>query len=400
MGTSVVATATPTPPATGATAPAAATTPPPADARLVFAQGFYANVIAHVGGARELAALPNGDLLVGTTGSSIAIVPNADGAGVAGAPTTFIALSEGPASGIAYGPSGSIYAATNTTIWRIAYTQGDRSESNASAISHVRTGPVSPTTDGDIHTTTSVAASATSVYAGVGSSCNACVETDPTRASVQQMNLDGSNMTRLATRIRNPIALTLNPATGSLWVGGAGQDDLSPYGHPYEYMDSPTLRGSSNVDYGWPACEENHLAYNALHVTPTPNCATTVAPTVEFPAYSTLIGATFYPVNQSGPYAFPASYRGGLFVTSHGSWHCCPASAPRVYFVPMSGDAPLTPVNWSNAAVQGQQIISGFGSSASASGYIGRPTGIAVGPSGSLFVADDATGNILRIRHL
>ena len=29
---------------------------------------------------------------------------------------------------------------------------------------------------------------------------------------------------------------------------------------------------------------------------------------------------------------------------------------------------------------------------------IGRPTGVAVGPQGDLFVADDQTGNIYRIR--
>jgi glucose/arabinose dehydrogenase len=42
--------------------------------------------------------------------------------------------------------------------------------------------------------------------------------------------------------------------------------------------------------------------------------------------------------------------------------------------------------------------VSGYGTQSSTS-YIGRPTGIAVGINGSLFVADDSTGNIYRIRH-
>jgi glucose/arabinose dehydrogenase len=387
------ATATPT---AAATATSSATNPPAADSRLVFAPGFSANVVGNVGGARELATLPNGDMLIGTGGSTIFLLPNADAATSGGAPAPFITLSEGPAEGVAYGPNGAIYAATNTTIWKIAYKTGDRAESNAVAIAHVRTGSVAPNSDGDIHRSTSVVATASKVYAGVGSSCNSCIETDPTRASVQQMNLDGSAMSRLAENARNPIALAIDPATASLWIGGAGQDSL-PYSHPYEYVDSPTLHGTSNVNYGWPACEENHHLYNPRHQNPAPDCSQTVAPAIEFPAYSTLVGATFYPAGQGGTYAFPAAYKGGLFVTSHGSWHCCPSTPPRVYFVPMSGDSPAVPANWSDPTVQGQPFVSGFGTSGD-NNYIGRPTGIAVGSNGSLFFTDDDTGNIIRIR--
>jgi glucose/arabinose dehydrogenase len=375
----------------------AAVAPPAPDARLSFAAGFYANVVANVGGARELAALPDGDLLVGTEGRSVAIVPDADGPGVAGPPHTFVTLSEGPAASVIYAPNGAVYAASKSTIWSLPYTAGAQSAASATAIARVRTGPIAPNSDGDVHVTTSLAASSTRLYAGVGSSCNACEEVDPTRATVLQMNLDGSGATNLTMRTRNPVALAIDPQTGALWIGGAGQDAL-PKGHPYEYMDSPTLRGSANVDYGWPECEENHVPYNALKLSPAPSCANTVAPAVEFPAYATLIGAAFYPSAQTGAYAFPPAYRGGIFVTSHGSWHSNPSVPPRVYYVPMSGDAPSVAVNWNDPTVQSQTIVAGYGSRTSTS-YIGRPTGVAVGPNGSLFVADDVTGNILRIRH-
>ncbi len=372
--------------------------PPAMDSRLVLPSGFYGNKIASVGSARELAMLPNGDLLVGTEGQAIDIVPNAEAAGITGSPHVFVTLSEGPAASIAVGSDGSLYAGTNTTVWKIPYKTGDRSEptSSAIAIAHVRTGPVSGT-DGDVHRTTSVAVNGSTLYIGVGSSCNACAETDTTRAAVLKMSTNGGSLTNLTTRSRNPMALAIDPATGSLWIGGAGQDGL-PYTHPFEYFDSPTVRGSSNVDYGWPQCEEDHVPYNALGSKPAPNCANTVAPKIEFPAYATLIGAAFYPANQNGAYAFPTAYRGGVFVTSHGSWHCCPATTPRVYFVPMSGDTPLTPVNWNDPTVQSQSFVSGYGASSGTS-YIGRPTGVTVGIDGSLFIADDFTGNIYRIRH-
>jgi len=387
--------ATPTP-SSPPVAPSPLVTPTPIDARFTLAAGFYGNKIAAVPGARELAPLPNGDLLVGTGGTSIFIVPNADALGLTGAAHVFVTLPEGPAESVTYAPNGSLYAATNTTIWHIPYSTGAQTASNPVAIARVRTGSIAPNSDGDVHRSTSVAATATTLYAGVGSSCNACVEVDPTRATVQRMGLDGSGMTTLATRSRNPIALAINPATGSLWIGGAGQDNL-PFGHPYEYFDSPTLRGASNVDYGWPQCEENHRAYNALHVNPPPNCANTVQPAIEFPAYATLIGAAFYPATQSGTHSFPSNYRGGAFVAAHGSWHCCPATAPRVFYVPMGGDTPATAVNWNDPTTQSLQFLSGLGSTSSAS-YIARPTGVAVGAQGSLFIGDDQNGAVYRIR--
>ena len=101
-----------------------------------------------------------------------------------------------------------------------------------------------------------------------------------------------------------------------------------------------------------------------------------------------------------GRYAFPARYRGGIFVTRHGSWHTpngC-AGAPEVDFVPMHGDAPATPVDWNDPTRQWQPFVRGYQPGCGASARIGRPTGITVGVDGSLFVADDATGAIDRIR--
>jgi glucose/arabinose dehydrogenase len=366
-----------------------------ADSRFALVPGFSITRIASVRGARELAILPNGDLLIGTSGTSIDILPHPEADEPDGA-HVFTKLSEGPAAGVAYAPNGSIYAATNTTIWKIPYVPGAQSASGAVAIAHVRTGSVAPNSDGDVHRTTSVVATATRLYAGVGSSCNACVESDPTRATVQEMALDGSGMTTLATRARNAIALAIDPASKALWIGGAGQDGLA-YGHPYEYVDSPTSHGTSRVDYGWPQCEENHRAYNALGANPAPDCSAAIAPAIEFPAYATLVGATFYPASQTGAHVFPRAYRGGLFVTSHGSWHCCPATPPRVYFVAMDGDRPVTAVNWNDPTAQSVSFLSGLGSTGSSS-YIARPTGIAVGSQGSLFIADDQNGAIYRIR--
>jgi glucose/arabinose dehydrogenase len=296
--------------------------------------------------------------------------------------------------GIAYDAFGcTIYISAQHGLYAIAYTDGMTSAASGPAIANVRTGPVAPDSDGDIHTTTSVAIANGAVYLGVGSSCNACAEVDPTRATVQQLGLDGSNMRTRATRIRNPIALAMNPATGTLWAGGAGQDDL-PLGHPYEFFDAVSLQPAL-ADYGWPVCEENRNPYGS-----GADCSATAVPRIELPAYSTLIGAAFYPLAPTGAHAFAAPYRGGLFITAHGSWHMTGSAyytPPRVAYVPMSGDAPLTAVDWSDPAAQWTELVGGF-QLADGTTRLARPTGVTVGAQGSLFVADDQGGLIFRIR--
>jgi glucose/arabinose dehydrogenase len=360
--------------------------------------GFSIELIANVDGARELAFLPNGALLVGTKGSDVYLVANAEAH--AGTPSVFASFDDDRAAGLAFAPQRSeIFVGTMHHVWAIPYN-GKLVASRVRRIADVRSGSVAPGTDGDVHVTTSVAYTGGLVYVSAGSSCNAvmadgakpCAEVDATRAAVSVVRPDGSGFVQRARRIRNAIALAVDPQTGSLWVGDAGQDDL-PVGHPYEFLDDLSAH-PGDADYGWPECEENHHAY-----VPGADCSKTVEPLVELPAYSTIIGATFYPVRQLGAYAFPAAYRGGLFVAVHGSWHMkngCFAEPPRVVFVPMVGDRPAKPVDWANPTTQWTNFATGFESGCSS--RIGRATGVAVGSQGSLFVADDEAGAIYRIR--
>jgi glucose/arabinose dehydrogenase len=342
--------------------------------------GFSIQRVATVSGARELAFAPNGDLFVGTVSADVYVIPHADASGAAGTPRVFAHFGDAPAAGVALSGD-SIYVGTQFAVWQIPYKSGDsRARSAPQKLASLRTSGVSSD-----HVTTSVAVAKGVLYASVGASCNACrPELDESRATIGRVA--GGTYSVIARNIRNAIALTANENTGALWQSNAGQDELPP-GHPYEIFDDVSAH-SPPVNYGWPDCYEDHKGSN---------CNGVAVPRAVFPAYATPIGATFYPQRPHGRYAFPARYAGGAFVTLHGSWHGPPFVAPQVVFVAMHGDSPLTAVNWSAPNKQWIEFAGGYQADGS-NQRIGRPTGIAVGPQADLFVADDATGAIYRIR--
>jgi glucose/arabinose dehydrogenase len=347
---------------------------------LTVPNGFAAERIADVPSARELSVAANGDLFVGTGGSAIYVVPDAEG--TAGEPRLFASIeNDRPMAGVLV-TADAIYAGGQFGVYKIDYHSGDRTARSAPR----KIASVRPERGGG-HATTTVALSKGTLYASVGSSCNACTETDPTRATIQAMTRDGGGMHARAVDIRNAIALAVDPENGALWAGVAGRDELE-HGHPYEIFDEVTAHAGT-PDYGWLKCYDDRRPIGGA------SCAGVVVPKVVFPAYDTPIGAAFYPLDQKGAHAFPAGYRGGAFVTLHGSWHI-PHVPPRVAFVAFKDGEPAKPVDWSNPGAQWTEF--GGGCERALGMRACRPTGVAVGTDGSLFVSDDSTGAIYRVR--
>jgi len=89
----------------------------------------------------------------------------------------------------------------------------------------------------------------------IGSSCNACLEDDPRRATV--LVYDGPNATReriFAKGLRNAVGLAVHPGSGELWATNNGRDwlgdDLPPEAI-YIVRDG--------LDYGWPRCHNGTI---------------------------------------------------------------------------------------------------------------------------------------------
>jgi glucose/arabinose dehydrogenase len=98
---------------------------------------------------------------------------------------------------------------------------------------------------GGWHLTRSLAFHNNKLYVSVGSSCNACVETEPQRASIIEMNPDGSNQRVYASGVRNAVGITW--VGNQLWATNMGRDLIGP-DKPQDLL----INISEGKHYGWP----------------------------------------------------------------------------------------------------------------------------------------------------
>ena len=182
----------------------------------------------------------------------------------------------------------ALYAGGQFGVYRLPYRAGDRAaRGTPQKIASVRPG------GGSGHSTTTLALSKGTLYASVGSSCNACDETDPTRATVQAMTPDGKNMHARAVDIRNAIALA-RAARQRRRVGGRRRAATISRTATRTRSSTTSARTPGTPDYGWLKCYDDRKPIGGA------SCANVVVPKVVFPAYDTPIGAAFYPADQQG----------------------------------------------------------------------------------------------------
>ncbi len=102
---------------------------------------------------------------------------------------------------------------------------------------------------GGWHLTRSLAFRKNKLYISVGSSCNACIEKEEVRATITQMNLDGTDPVIYARGLRNSVGIDFignelwTTGMGRDWIGDDRPDDLFQkidsagyYGWPYYYQ--------------------------------------------------------------------------------------------------------------------------------------------------------------------
>jgi glucose/arabinose dehydrogenase len=226
------------------------------------------------------------------------------------------------------------------------------------------------------------------LYVSVGSSCNACQETDPQKATLLRVNPDGSARTVFATGLRNTIGFDWHPRSGALWGMDHGTDWLGDDTPPEELNQI-----QQGKDYGWPFCWGDRKVDAQVPepwgkaaergATKQAYCAKSEAPVLGYGAHSAPISMLFYEGAQ-----FPEDYRGSAFVAMHGSWNRRPAQGYEVVRIRFDGDRP----------VAFERFLHGF-LIEDGGAHFGRPAGLAVAKDGSLLVSDDSNGVIYRVSY-
>jgi glucose/arabinose dehydrogenase len=228
-----------------------------------------------------------------------------------------------------------------------------------------------------------------------------------TSGGIWRFAADGHGQTqqqgeRFATGLRNPFAVAIEPSAGTLFAMQHGRDDLNRI-WPALYTEQQNselpaeelFRIERGGDYGWPYCYYDPAQKKKL-LSPeyggdgraVGRCTSARGPELAFPAHWAPNGLVFYAGTR-----FPAAYRGGAFIAFHGSWNRSPVQAGyNVVFAPFSGGRAVG--TW-------DVFAQGFpgGEVRAAGDAAHRPTGLAVGPDGSLYVSDDRGGRIYRITY-
>jgi glucose/arabinose dehydrogenase/mono/diheme cytochrome c family protein len=404
---------------------------PSDDSGLKLPAGFCATVFAdNIGHARQLVVAPSGVVYLNTwsgdyyppgdkppAGGFLVALEDKTHTGKADATERFgetIQSGGAGGSGIAL-YKGSLYAEINDRIVRYALPAGAivPRDPESTVVSGLPLGgdhpmhPFAITSDG-------------SMYVDVGTATNSCQlknrtlkspGADPcteleTRGGIWRYDANKTNQPftpadRFATGIRNGEGFAVDAAGKRLYVTQHGRDQLhSNWPDLYKLEQEATLPAEELVllkqggDYGWPECYYDP-AQQKLVLAPEYGgdgggkvgvCVNKTGPAAAFPAHWAPNAAVFYDQKQ-----FPAHYRNGVFIAFHGSWNRAPFAQGgyNVVFQPLAAGRASGPCDI---------FADGFaGPVKSPEKAVHRPSGLAVGPDGSLYISDDLKGRIYRV---
>jgi glucose/arabinose dehydrogenase/mono/diheme cytochrome c family protein len=207
---------------------------------------------------------------------------------------------------------------------------------------------------------------------------------------------------RFATGLRNGEGFAFDSA-GRHYATQHGRDQLAEnwsklYTHAQgaEAPAEELVQLEQGADFGWPFCyfdgEQDKLVlapeYGGDGGKKVGVCATKKPPVAAFPAHWAPNAMALY---DGG--LFPESYRGGVFIAFHGSWNRAPS--------PQGGyNVVFQPLVDGKAAGEFIVFADGFaGANKTPAGAAHRPSGVAVGPDGALYISDDKNGRIWRVAY-
>lgn len=402
---------------------------PPADTGIVLPKGFCATVFADkIGHARQMAVAPNGTVFANTwsgvyynndtphEGGFLVALKDMDGDGRAETIERFgPTFAEGAhgGTGIAIYKDG-LYAEAGDKIVRYQLKDDEiaptsKAETVLSGMPIVGDHPMHPFIIDDKG----------NLFVSMGSATNTCEVKnrmphskghDPctemeTRGGVWRYDASKRDQVfsakeRYASGIRNPEGFDFD-TDGRLFVTQHGRDQLHEnWPELYSQEQGFNLPAEEvmilkdGAWYGWPKCYYD-AAQGKLVQSPeyggdggkkVGDCDKAEAPVAAFPAHWAPNDLKIYKSED-----FPEGYRGGAFIAFHGSWNRAPGPQQgyNVVFQPLK-----------DGKTSGDWIVfaDGFaGKHKDPSRAVHRPSGLAIGPYGALYISDDVGGRVWRV---
>jgi len=374
----------------------------PADAEgqsLNIPQGWTAEVWANVPGARLAAWDLDGSLLVSNGGGGTVTRLTPTQPGTAPTAQTLLDGLNNP-QGLAFALNGKVLIVGESDRI-VSYDYLDGAATNPTVLVD------NLATSG--HGSKGIAVDGDTVFYSLGSESNrdsADRDTDPKRATVWQVGLNGEGNSIVATGVRNGFGLAIAPDKTLFAVVNQMDnqpypfdDDTGDYGREVpEYINENPVdqvtRLTMGAELGWPLCVPDTRETPDLTDIPFVNdplnnpdgaeldCSALANTMLGMPAHSAPLGLSFTAGTPLG-----GTIGSGALITSHGSWNREPPREPNVAFSAWD-DA----TNTLGATVP---LVTGFQSDAG--GRFGRAVTAVPGPDGSLYVTDDAAGLVYRI---
>jgi glucose/arabinose dehydrogenase len=309
--------------------------------------------------------------------------------------------------GIAFYPPGNhpqwIYVANNNSVVRFPYRSGDLKVSGAAQVIVPRL-----TESHGGHSTRDVAFSLDGkrMFITVGSGSNVAEsmsrkspeeiarwdarhgqgagwDAETNRADILVTDPEGHEaLHTFATGIRNGVGIAVDPDTGELWTATNERDGLGD-----DLVPDYVTRVKAGGFYGWPwYYMGNHE--DPRHAGERPDLAgKTITPDVLLQSHSAPLEMCFYTA-KTGAAAFPAEYRGDVFVASHGSWNRSSRTGYKVMRVRLEHGVPTGTY---------EDFLTGF--VVNNRSVWGRPVGVAVAHDGALLVTEDGNGTVWRVSY-
>lgn len=371
------------------------------DLSLKLPDGFCATIVADtVGHARHIAVRSNGDIFVARLAS------RRDSGGISAIRgKTVERFGNAAMHGVVLASDSSLYASTAHEV--LHYRFATKSLTPFKRVDTI----VSGLPSGPIPSHSLALDDRGGIYVNINALGVGCHKKNPcpdlaTSAGIWRFDTGKKNQTmkdgaRIATGLRDAIALALNPHDSTMYAVTHGADSLHERFPQIDAFTAATHPGdemirvaSVRADYGWPYCYYDVIAGTRVQSPEyggdgktVGSCDRVIRPLMAFPAHWDPMSLAFANAK------LPTKYRDGAFVAFHGSSHRepLPEDGYEVVFVPFIKGIPTMAF---------ETFADGFaGQMKDPTGAQHRPAGLAMAPDGSLYVSDDKGGRIWKISY-